>query len=88
MVETYVDQCMTSSRWNIDKVVMRPDWRLGARGGPERNKAMVNYVLENTQGWHTCLAFLKPGYANKGTLGCMGLALQAGIIVEPVVLDL
>lgn len=64
----------TDLGWSIE--VHWADWdEYGRAAGPRRNREMVD------SGADWCFAFFKTGAGNKGTQGCVNMAVAAGIAV-------
>ena len=65
-----------SSIYGLPIEVFQADWdAFGKAAGPKRNQAMVD------SGANMCLAFIKVGAGNRGTLNCAGQARAAGVQV-------
>lgn len=63
--------------------VFEADWSIGRRGGPERNRRMIQAALETGERV-LVLAFPQRGAKNLGTMGCVRLARQHGLTVAPL----
>ena len=76
-------------KWGHEEKVFLPDRGNWPKAGPERNQRMVEYVKQMASNNHVpvCIAFLKPGFDNKGALGCIGMALKAGFRLDINVLE-